>query len=110
MANITVFPYRIPRPKLPDLCMRCGTPTRLREVRTFIWSSPWWYLLLLTGIGVMIVIIIRVILTRKMTAEIPICSTHQYHWQKINRTILIFLIVIFVSVAFYLDARKASGQ
>jgi len=68
--------------------MSCGEEAFTEVKRKFSWYPPWVNVfILLGGLGVVLVIILASIMTKKMTVQAPMCMDHQNHWRSRNLSI-----------------------
>lgn len=75
---------------LPEVCMVCGEPSESIIRRTFSWFPPWVGLTILLSFVPYIILVI--VLTKKMTVDVPICGRHGgYFWK---RTAFIWLVLL----------------
>ena len=87
MARLKLHRYETERDSLPELCMACGQPATAHIRRTFSWFPPWLYVLFVPAL--LIFYIVAMVLTKRMTVEVPVCDRHKGYWWK--RTLLMFL-------------------
>ena len=92
--------------RLPDRCVKCGSPSRVRLRRSVSWHNPLLYLLI--PLGLLVYVIVAVVMSKRAAVEIPLCDTH-----KKRRTLLIAigLTLLFVGLLGFAGAlvAKASG-
>jgi hypothetical protein len=63
----------------PPMCVKCGTTGQLRgRAQAFAWFPAWTYFLLL--LGVLPLIIVQMILTKRARFNLPICAPCNSRW------------------------------
>jgi hypothetical protein len=82
MARIKLGRHEAEEGDLPQQCIRCGAPQTLVKRKSFSWHPQWVYVLLL--VGLLPCLIVALILTKRMTAAIPLCEQHKSYWLKRN--------------------------
>src|SRR5262249_26175320 len=87
MAKLFLYREDTTRDALPELCMKCGQPAVDHIRRPFSWYPPWVGLTILIAWPVTLVLIL--VLTKKMTVDVPVCERHRGYWWK--RQLLMFL-------------------
>ncbi len=78
MPEVRLYASEADSTRLPPVCMRCGAPATTYDVKKFSWHPPWVYLLILGGL--LPLIIVSLIVTKRMTVRGPFCDTHRNHW------------------------------
>ncbi len=66
--------------ELPMICMRCGEPATVTRTRRMSWYPRWVWLLALGGL--LPVLIVVLILTKRATLQAPFCDEHKGHWSR----------------------------
>lgn len=95
MATIKLHRTETDHDYLPQKCMRCGVETEEFVERKFSWAPSWMFILICFGvIGIAVLIILRLVLAKHMTVEVPICAKHRGHWARIT----VFILLIFVAM------------
>lgn len=80
MASVTLTRYEAEGDRLPRCCMVCGAPATVSRNKHFSWNPSWVYLLLFCGL--LPLIIVALIMTKKMRVHAPFCDEHANHWSK----------------------------
>lgn len=83
---------------LPEICMACGEPSADHIKKTFSWYPPWIGLLFLVG-GIPLVVILALVLTKRMTVEVPVCERHRGYFWKRTLWICLALLIPFLAWA-----------
>ena len=76
---------------LPQVCMACGAPSTDRIKKNFSWYPPWIGLLIFVG-GIPLIVILAIVLSKRMTVDVPVCDRHRHYFR--NRTLLALLAFI----------------
>lgn len=98
MASIKITSYECRKDLLPGICMKCGQPATVRVSHRFAWHPPWVPVLIL--VNLLIYAIIAMILTKRMTVNMPMCDEHRTYWRKRALwTWLTFAIVVLGSIS-----------
>ncbi len=112
MASIRLGRYEVRNYELPAVCARCGAKAVVAPSRTFSWNPPWLLaLFLLGGLGLVLLLVLAAVLTKRMSVPLPLCERHRHYWR--NRAIglygglaaLIALAVAAIAVGAALDQR-----
>jgi hypothetical protein len=78
--------------------MRCGAPATGFDTKKFSWHPQWVWVLLLAGL--LPLIIVAMIVTKRMTVRAPFCDEHRNHWTWRSRTMgLTMLAVVVIGLA-----------
>lgn len=93
--------------------MACGQPATRHIKKQFAWQPPW--VIITIFLNILIYVILAIVLTKKMTVDVPVCNRHRGYWMK--RGILLFgsfvaLVLWCFAVGFGLDAamdRDSAG-
>jgi hypothetical protein len=80
MPSITLSKYECSRSLLPDVCVVCGAPATTRKARNFSWHPGWVWVLIL--INLIVVLIVALILTKRMSVRLPVCDQHEGYWRR----------------------------
>lgn len=72
MAEIRLGQYEVQEQGLPFFCVKCGQPADLWKRKRFAWRPTWTY-----WIGG---VIAMMVMTKRMTVELPMCQAHKNHW------------------------------
>src|SRR5262245_42049975 len=89
---------------LPPVCLVCGRPAALYDVKTFSWhpgSSVFVSLLILCicfPVALALYIVSRS-QTRRMTVHTPLCERHRYYWGWRHFWVIVPLLVLVAAVA-----------
>ena len=62
--------------QLPPRCVRCNAPAERRIARKLYWHSPWWFLTLFTGAGILLYVIVALIVRKRADVELALCESH----------------------------------
>src|SRR5437588_10198119 len=92
--------------EFPSLCLRCGAPATQYDKKNFAWHPQWVYILILFGLLPMI--IVALVLTKRMTVRAPFCDRHRKHWTSRSRIIggsLVGLIGLGIAFIFLAAAK-----
>jgi hypothetical protein len=70
---------------LPPVCMKCGAKAESHQTTCFSWAPQWigWILALTIFVGLIflpIAIIVRLVMTKRMWVDVPLCERHQNPW------------------------------
>jgi len=65
---------------LPDVCMCCGQASTIVKSKNMSWCPSWVGILILGGL--LPYLIVAMILTKRMTVQVPLCDQHKGHWFK----------------------------
>jgi hypothetical protein len=87
MAQIRLRRSETVAERLPEVCMACGQPATTHIRKSFAWQPPW--VIITIFFGLLIYVILALILTKRMTVEVPVCDRHRGYWLK--RGLWIFL-------------------
>jgi hypothetical protein len=97
MATVKLSNYECRRDLLPQVCMFCGAPAVTRVKRTFSWCPGWVWILIL--VNLIVVLVVALILTKKMTVRVPTCHEHEGYWRRKNVYVgLSFVAIVLISV------------
>jgi hypothetical protein len=80
MANVILSRYEVENHRLPNACLRCGAPATVTRNKQFSWNPPWVFLLIFAGL--LPLLIVALITTKKMRMSAPFCDEHKGHWSK----------------------------
>lgn len=87
-----------PEGSLPGRCFHCNQPTSTYKTKKLSYLNPWWYLLIL--LNILILIVTALIVSKRFQVDIPICPTHeQTYKRRVIATWCIFLIGITMLVS-----------
>ncbi len=98
---------------LPSVCMVCGDDASFDVRRTFRWHPQWVALLIL--LGLLPYVLVALMLTQRMTVDVPLCTKHRGHWTWRNWVsygglalclVLGFLAILLIGI---LDDRRGRG-
>jgi len=78
MAKVTLYDPEDLEYELPGVCMVCGHDATTYKARKFAWNPGWVYILLLAGL--LPFIIVALLMTKRMTVDVPLCGRHRHHW------------------------------
>jgi hypothetical protein len=96
VAKLTFRRRDIDEPgKLPNVCCVCGEETTLYKSKKFSWAPSWVFILILAGL--LIWVIVALILTKSMTAYLPVCAKHRGHWFR-RGAMQLLILLLFVGV------------
>jgi hypothetical protein len=104
---------------LPPLCMKCGAPAVSHPMTRFSWAPQWigWILGLTIIAGLIflpIAIILRLVLTRRMWVEVPLCEQHQNPWLLSRVTMwgglaILLLLAVLTAVLFVVQSGRSTS-
>lgn len=77
---------------LPLYCVKCGKAGTTTVDMTFRWMNPLYYLLILLGIGILLLVIIRMIFGKKIKLSIPLCDVHRRYIHRLRIASVILLL------------------
>lgn len=80
MAECAFHRFEAEHGLLPAVCMRCGAPSSQRVRRQFSWYPRWIAVLVL--INLLVFAIVALVMTKRVTLEVPMCDRHRNHWLK----------------------------
>jgi hypothetical protein len=60
--------------------MACGQPATTHIRKSFAWQPPW--IIITIFFGLLIYVILALILTKRMTVDVPVCDRHRGYWFK----------------------------
>jgi hypothetical protein len=108
VASISLGRYEIEEYDPPDVCMKCGAPSRVVVRRTFSWTPQWVGTLIVVGLLfftplALIFLIVSAVMTKRMSVRVPLCEKHKGHWtMRMLITLLGFLgVLAFVGIAIF---------
>jgi hypothetical protein len=104
---------------LPPVCMKCGAQAVSHPMTRFSWAPQWigWILGLTIFAGLIffpVAIILRLLLTRRMWVEAPLCERHQNPWL-LSRIAtwgglaVLLLLAVLTVVLFAVQAGRGTG-
>lgn len=109
MARIRIYQPETIRRRLPPVCMQCGARADDYLTKNFSWYPPW--VIVFIFCGLLPLVIIALIMTKRMTVECPLCDEHRNHWAKRSRfTWLGFFGVLVLGVGFIIAANAIGPQ
>jgi hypothetical protein len=114
MASIRLGRYEAADGDLPEVCIVCGAPADGYKLKNFSWHPKWVYFFIV--LGLLPLVIIALILTKRMSVRAPICRDHRYHWIWRSWAIggsLVLLIVFFIAamvIGSSLESRANGGD
>ncbi len=108
MASVSLGRYEIQEYDPPEVCMKCGAPSRVIVNKTFAWSPPWVIITILVGIPVYI--ILALVLTKRMAVRVPLCDKHKGHWTTRMLITLLGLLGILILVGFAIFASVSEAD
>jgi hypothetical protein len=78
MARIRLYDYEVDDQLLPNVCMQCGADADVEKRKKFSWYPPWVVIIMVAALlpGA----IVAMILTKRMTVDVPLCNEHKNHW------------------------------
>jgi hypothetical protein len=85
MTRIRLYAAETRPGGLPPLCLVCGRQAVAHVSRTFSWRPPdislgfWFSVFVCPPVG-LVVFVIGLIRTRRMTVESPVCERHRHYW------------------------------
>lgn len=95
MAKLQLNQSETDRDFLPSTCMMCGAPATDHIRKNFSWYPPWVGVFVL--VAVPLFIIMALVMTKRMTVEVPVCDRHRGYWWK--RQLFMFLpLVLFFAL------------
>jgi hypothetical protein len=90
MGKLRLRDTEVRAPRLPEMCMVCGQRSETEVKKSFSWYPPWVGVTILAGL--IVYVILAVVLTKRMTVDVPLCNRHRGHFWK--RTLLTWLTLI----------------
>jgi hypothetical protein len=111
MASITLSRYECSRGLLPEVCAVCGDPATTRRDRNFSWHPSWVWILIL--VNLLVVLIVALLLTRRMSVRLPVCDQHEGYWRR--RTLFytvptVFVLLVMAGAFAYMVSRPPGGN
>lgn len=106
MPRLTLNRSETDSNNLPRLCMRCGAPAESTDRKQFAWHPQWVWLLLFAGL--LPLLIVALIMTKRMWVEAPFCAQHRSHWTRRKWLTIGSLLCGIVLGAFILIAGSAA--
>jgi hypothetical protein len=96
-ARVTLTRAEAEQSILPEICMQCGAPAAGRREKQFSWNPGWVYLLLFCGL--LPLVIVSLMTTKRIRLRAPFCDEHLNHWQwRTNYTLVSFLALCLLGV------------
>jgi hypothetical protein len=92
MATVRLGRFEVEQGRLPSVCMACGAPATVRKSKRFAWHPSWVWLLLFAGL--LPLIIVAAILTKRMTLLAPFCEQHKRYFFLRNDAMGISLVLL----------------
>jgi hypothetical protein len=77
---------------LPPYCVKCGSSETTMVEKTFSWLNPWYYLLLLLGFGILLIVFVYLIFGKKQKLSIPLCGFHRQYLRRLKITGTVLLV------------------
>lgn len=99
------------RGHLPRVCVCCGEPATTTVTRKFAWHPFWVWLLL--PVGLLPLIIVAIMTTKRMTVQIPFCESHEDHWswrERVHRRFFGVLVLMLVGSVGVVVAAPRQGD
>jgi hypothetical protein len=98
MAEIRLRDSETELDRLPQMCMVCGQPAVTHIRKKFAWHPPWVIILIL--INLIVYAVVALIMTKRMTVDVPVCDKHRgYWWKRMLLMLLPLPIIIGVGIA-----------
>jgi hypothetical protein len=112
MASIRLGRYEAADGDLPEVCIVCGAPGDVYRLKNFSWHPKWVYFFIL--LGLLPLVIIALILTKRMSVRAPVCRDHRYHWiwrsWVIGGSLVLLIALFFVAMVIGSSLeRRANG-
>ena len=60
--------------------------------KSFRWLNPWYYLLLLLGFGIFLIVLVYLIFGKKVKLSIPLCASHRQYMHRLTISAIVLLI------------------
>jgi hypothetical protein len=80
MAECAFHRFEAEHGLLLAVCLRCGVPSSQRVRRQFSWYPRW--LVVLVLVNLLVFAIVALVMTKRVTVEVPMCDRHRNHWLK----------------------------
>lgn len=81
---------------LPDICVKCAAPSRVRRTQRFVFTPPW--VIVVMVLSFLIGAIVAMIVQKRGTLHLPLCDACQHRWKKANWQVAAALFAIPLSV------------
>lgn len=84
MPRVRLLSSEVRAGAMPPTCIICGGPAAAFVPKQFVWRPKWisigFLLLVITLIPAIVIVILGVIRTRRMTVDCPVCDRHRSYW------------------------------
>jgi hypothetical protein len=60
--------------------------------KSFRWLNPWYYLLLLSGFGIFLIVLVYLIFGNKVTLSVPLCGSHRQYIRRLTIAAMVLLV------------------
>jgi hypothetical protein len=77
---------------LPLYCVKCGSTEATMVDKSFRWMNPWYYLLLLLGFGILLIVLVYLIFGKKVKLSIPLCGSHRQYMRRLKIAAMVLLV------------------
>lgn len=82
--------------ELADVCLKCGAHEGItRRPTTFYWTPPWARLLMISGLGVLLVLVLR----KEADLRVPLCGPCNARWSSARHATIAAVILVVAAVA-----------
>jgi hypothetical protein len=71
---------------LPERCVKCNGPATMDKPKTYSWHHPGYYLLIL--VGIIVYVIVGMIARKKVQLAVGLCAAHRQRRRTLNLTAL----------------------
>jgi len=69
--------------KLPPVCLKCGAGADCDVERRFSWCPSWVVVFILLGVlGLLLLIVLTIVLTKRMRVYVPLCEEHRGYFRQ----------------------------
>lgn len=111
MASIRLTRKEAEYGPLPHVCMRCGSPTDDWVKKDLSWYPKWAWLGVLGGLLPLLILIL--VFTKRARLNAPLCSKHRGHWWKANLISILGLLAVVGYIFFmivFADSRPRPSE
>jgi hypothetical protein len=90
MAKVCITDREVSRELLPPVCMQCGARATVWRDRNFSWAPSW--VLIFIFCGLLPLLIVWLITTKRMRVTLPFCDEHANHFSWRQRFVAVALL------------------